>query len=229
MLLSLLLVSSQLKEEDLSLQGVSGYSPTPLCACKICFYEHLGLFCWSSVHKIVSISTSCHIQVKASSDDLAGPAAAASKSANAALSSALHVPPISDTGHKARRKRTKKSKASHKHLRQFTSSITVDGDTFAVGDNAYIRMTNDFDEDDFTEEEVCQVCGRVEPEDTPIMECNQCLQGYHITCLTPPLTSVPKVKKAYSLHTCCCCCLSQCHTTTCVLVCQHRLLNVITK
>ena len=97
-------------------------------------------------------------------------------------------------GHKTRRKRTKKAKASDKHLRHFMSSVTVDGDTFSVGDSAYLRMTDDFDEDDFTEVEVCQMCGHAEPEEVPMLECNKCLLGYHITCLRPPLTNVPKVK-----------------------------------
>ncbi|KAL0033288.1 hypothetical protein WJX77_001908 [Trebouxia sp. C0004] len=61
-----------------------------------------------------------------------------------------------------------------------------------VGDSAYLRMTDDFDEDEFTELEVCQMCGHTEPEEVPMLECNNCLLGYHLTCLRPPLTDVPK-------------------------------------
>ena len=96
---------------------------------------------------------------------------------------------------RAQRKRSKKSTSSCKHLRQFVSSVTVDGHTFQVGDSAYLRMTEDFDEDDFAEEEVCQLCGYAEPADIAILECNKCLLGYHLTCLKPPLADVPKVSQ----------------------------------
>lgn len=72
-------------------------------------------------------------------------------------------------------------------------SVDVDGDTFSVGDSAYVRMTNSFNAEDFADVEVCQVCGQAEPEDVAMLECNKCLQGYHLTCLTPPLAEVPKV------------------------------------
>ena len=101
--------------------------------------------------------------------------------------------PASKKAQKTQRKRAKKAKSSDKHLRQFLSSVTVDGDTFSVGDDAYIRMTEDFDEDEFTEEEVCQMCGHTEPEEVPMIECDKCLLGYHITCLRPPLTHVSEV------------------------------------
>lgn len=99
----------------------------------------------------------------------------------------------SEAGCKPGRKRCKTAKSSHKHLRQFLQSVMVNGDQFHVGDSAYLIMTDDFDEDEFAEEEVCQVCGSAEQEDVPILECNQCLLGYHLNCLKPPLAEVPKV------------------------------------
>lgn len=99
----------------------------------------------------------------------------------------------SKAGCKPGRKRCKKAKSSHKHLRQFLQSVMVNGDTFHVGDSAYLMMTIDFNEDEFAEEEVCQVCGSAEQEDVPILECNKCLLGYHLNCLKPPLAEVPKV------------------------------------
>ena len=96
-------------------------------------------------------------------------------------------------GSKPRRKRSKKVKSSQRHLRQFLPSVVADGEIFRVGDSAYLRMTKDFDENDFAEEEVCQVCGSAESDGVPILECNKCLLGYHLTCLRPPLAEVPKV------------------------------------
>ena len=95
-------------------------------------------------------------------------------------------------GSKPRRKRSKKVKSSHRHLRQFLPSVVVNGDTFRVGDSAYLKMTEDF-EDDFAEVELCQVCGSAEPTDVPMLECNKCLLGYHLTCLEPTLVEVPEV------------------------------------
>ncbi|KAA6424992.1 MAG: origin recognition complex subunit 1-like [Trebouxia sp. A1-2] len=117
------------------------------------------------------------------------------RAANSKLADAMPAPepaPASKRAHKAQRKRAKKAKSSEKHLRQFLSSVTVDGDTFSVGDDAYLRMTDDFDEDEFTEVELCQMCGYTEPQEVPMIECDRCLLGYHITCLRPPLTNVPK-------------------------------------
>lgn len=96
-------------------------------------------------------------------------------------------------GSKPRRKRSRKVERSHRHLRQFLPSVVLDGETFCVGDSAYLILTDDFDEDDFAEEEVCQVCKSAEPDNVPILECNKCLLGYHLTCLRPPLAEVPKV------------------------------------
>ena len=91
------------------------------------------------------------------------------------------------------RKRSKKVKSSHKHLRQFMQAVVVDGETFRMGDSAYLILTNDFDEDEFAEEEACQVCGSAEQEGILMVECDKCLLGYHLTCLKPPLAEVPKV------------------------------------
>ena len=99
----------------------------------------------------------------------------------------------SEASSKNRRKRTKKSKSTNKHLRQFLTSVTVDEETFRVGDSAYLRMSSEFDEDYFTDVELCQECHCAEPEEVPVLECNKCLLGFHLTCLRPPLAAVPKV------------------------------------
>ena len=98
-------------------------------------------------------------------------------------------------------------------------SVDVDGDTFSVGDSAYVRMTNSFNAEDFADVELCQICGQAEPEDIAMLECNKCLQGYHLTCLTPPLAEVPKVfhhSNATALTLCALCMLSM--VCTCLLM-----------
>ena len=132
-------------------------------------------------------------QGKAPKQDPPAQLATGSNTAEDEPSTSTEAAPATKKSSKTQRHRSKKAKACQKHLRQFMTSVTVDGETFGVGDSAYIAMTEDFDEDDFAEVEVCQVCGFVEPEDIPMVECDACLQGYHITCLNPPLPTVPKV------------------------------------
>ena len=141
----------------------------------------------------------------------------------AASSEAVQAEPTESTApaaacSKARRKGSKKTKTCQRQLRQFVTSVTVDGETFKVGDSAYLRMTDDFDEDEFTEVEVCQICGAAEPEDVARVECDKCLMGYHISCLKPPLTAVPKVM----LSTCC----NALHMIYSQSSCQQRSLRL---
>lgn len=103
------------------------------------------------------------------------------------------TPAKSQDGCKARRKRNKKTKHANRNQRQYMQSVTADGDTFSVGDSAYVMMTNSFDVDEFADVEVCQVCGDTGPEELTMLECTKCLEGYHLSCLTPPLTEVPAV------------------------------------
>ena len=125
----------------------------------------------------------------------AAQAGTSKKASNGKAKSAVADPEPSEASIKPRRKRYKKVKSSHKHLRQFLPSVSADGETFHVGDSAYLIMTEDFDEDDFAAEEFCQVCGSAEQVDVPILECNKCLLGYHLNCLRPPLAEVPKVSE----------------------------------
>ena len=73
------------------------------------------------------------------------------------------------------------------------------GEVYRPSDSAYVIM----DPERFNEEaegcEPCEVCGEVEKadelgQDVPMLECSQCLRGYHISCLTPELDEVPQVK-----------------------------------
>ncbi len=78
---------------------------------------------------------------------------------------------------------------------------------YRVGDDVYVRRSNDEngqqndDEEDQqlqellasdSDEEVeeCQVCGEFGKE--IMIECDDCLGGFHLSCLTPPLTEVPE-------------------------------------
>ena len=45
------------------------------------------------------------------------------------------------------------------------------------------------------EDEPCEICGSCrQTKRKPLLECSGCLRGFHTTCLTPPLKSVPEVR-----------------------------------
>ena len=49
--------------------------------------------------------------------------------------------------------------------------------------------------------EPCEVCHKAVRRarggvEVPLLECAQCLRGYHLACLDPPLDSVPQVSFA---------------------------------
>ena len=64
-----------------------------------------------------------------------------------------------------------------------------------MGDSAYIIMEpGEYGAEE--EYEPCEVCGRAKKtasrREIPLLECDRCLRGYHLTCLEPPLPHVPK-------------------------------------
>jgi hypothetical protein len=67
-----------------------------------------------------------------------------------------------------------------------------DGETLAAGEDYYIEMDGfDPDEHGDDEDEPCEVCGRPELLGG-MLECGQCLRGFHLRCLRPPLKRIPE-------------------------------------
>lgn len=68
---------------------------------------------------------------------------------------------------------------------------TEDGDTYSAGDDAYIALDSfDWEVDAEEGDEACELCGRSQML-TGMLECGQCLRGFHLRCLKPPLKRVP--------------------------------------
>ena len=65
-----------------------------------------------------------------------------------------------------------------------------------VGDSAYVTMNVDEDGEE-CDLEACEMCQRTRKmrgrREVPLLECDQCLRGYHLDCLDPALEEVPKV------------------------------------
>ncbi|XP_075481211.1 origin of replication complex subunit 1-like [Primulina tabacum] len=76
--------------------------------------------------------------------------------------------------------------------RVYYKKVVYDGGQFSAGDDVYVKRREDAasdDEDPVVEE--CRVCFK--PVGKRIMiECDECLNGYHLKCLKPPTKEVPE-------------------------------------
>lgn len=75
--------------------------------------------------------------------------------------------------------------------RVFFKKVSYDGGEFAVGDDVYVKRREDAssdNEDPVVEE--CRVCFKVGR--SVMIECDDCLGGFHLKCLKPPLKVVPE-------------------------------------
>lgn len=75
--------------------------------------------------------------------------------------------------------------------RVYYKKVVYDGGQFEVGDNVYVKRREGVNSDDEEPEmEECRMCfkaGRA-----VMIECDDCLGGYHLKCLKPPLKEVPE-------------------------------------
>ena len=141
----------------------------------------------------------------------AGPADAARAAAAAAPAAPL-ADPDADGRLSKKKKKEKKKKKKKKKIKPKTRSmesyyerVKVDGEMFRRGDCAYVisDKTRDLDED---AEEICAACGTThgpggaprdgdnDAEADVMLECDGCLRGWHLGCLTPPLAEVPEAE-----------------------------------
>lgn len=67
-------------------------------------------------------------------------------------------------------------------------------DRTAATDPPACRSNGDVEEEDC----VCLVCGDSEKEARVMLECDRCLAGCHLGCLSPPLQEVPEVRPSSS-------------------------------
>jgi origin recognition complex subunit 1 len=74
---------------------------------------------------------------------------------------------------------------------QYYKKVVYDGGEFEVGDDVYVKRRDDAtsDEED-PEVEDCKLC--FSSGDEIMIECDSCLGGFHLKCLTPPLKEVPE-------------------------------------
>ncbi|KAL5719567.1 Origin of replication complex subunit 1B [Ranunculus cassubicifolius] len=84
-----------------------------------------------------------------------------------------------------------KVKGEEVKRRIYYKKVVYDGGEFEVGDDVYVkRRENASSDDEDPEVEECRVCckaGRA-----LMIECDDCLGGFHLKCLKPPLKEVPE-------------------------------------
>ncbi|GAA0142289.1 replication origin binding protein [Lithospermum erythrorhizon] len=76
--------------------------------------------------------------------------------------------------------------------RVYYRKVEYDGGEFAVGDDVYVKRREDASSDNEDPEvEECRVCFRSDGRGI-MLECDNCLGGFHLKCLKPPLKEVPE-------------------------------------
>ncbi|CAA0805789.1 Origin of replication complex subunit 1A [Striga hermonthica] len=82
-------------------------------------------------------------------------------------------------GHKSRR-------------RSYYRKVVFDGVEFSAGDDVYVKRRDDASSDNEEPEvEECRVCFKP-PGRQVMIECDDCLFGFHLKCVDPPLRNVPE-------------------------------------
>lgn len=73
----------------------------------------------------------------------------------------------------------------------YYQKVVFDGGEFEVGDDVYVRRREDASSDDEDPEvEECRVCFK--SGKAIMIECDDCLGGFHLKCLKPPLKVIPE-------------------------------------
>ena len=75
--------------------------------------------------------------------------------------------------------------------RVYYKKVVYDGGEFEIGDDVYVKRREEASSDDEEPEmEECRVCFKARR--AVMIECDDCLGGFHLKCLKPPLKAVPE-------------------------------------
>eukprot|EP00854_Cymbomonas_tetramitiformis_P006310 gene6310-7562_t len=85
-----------------------------------------------------------------------------------------------------------KCKVPRKPKRQYFRSAKLNDEVYKVGDAVYVFSGTIFDEEE-EDEEYCEICDKDTTLGT-MLECDECLRGFHMNCLQPPLQKVPEAE-----------------------------------
>ena len=75
----------------------------------------------------------------------------------------------------------------------FYKRVEYDGGDFEIGDDVYVRRREDAESDEEDPEiEDCRICFKARK--IVMIECDECLGGFHLKCLRPPVKDIPEGK-----------------------------------
>nr|XP_043634441.1 origin of replication complex subunit 1A-like [Erigeron canadensis] len=98
--------------------------------------------------------------------------------------------PVSPEVSESKKRKTRPAKKPKKRV--YYKKVSYDGGEFSVGDDVYVKRKEDDsvdNDDDDPETEECRIC--LKSGRAIMIECDDCLGGFHLKCLKPPLKSVP--------------------------------------
>lgn len=97
----------------------------------------------------------------------------------------------SDEGKVVTRARVLRNANLKPKKRFYYRKVVYDGGEFAVGDDVYVkRRENASSDDEELQAEECRVCFK--SGKAVMIECDDCLGGFHLKCAKPPLKEVPE-------------------------------------
>lgn len=92
---------------------------------------------------------------------------------------------------KSARPGQKNKKIRESKRRVHYKKVSFDGGEFGVGDDVYVKRREDASSDDEDPEvEECRICFK--SGKAVMIECDDCLGGFHLRCAKPPLKVVPE-------------------------------------
>ncbi|ESQ38187.1 hypothetical protein EUTSA_v10029404mg [Eutrema salsugineum] len=115
------------------------------------------------------------------------------KSKKDSLVSEVSFSPVSPNRSETTKKRKKtEEKKTSSNKRVYYNKVEFDGVEFEVGDDVYVKRREDAvsDEEEDPEIEDCRICFK--SGSNVMIECDDCLGGFHLKCLKPPLKEVPE-------------------------------------
>ncbi|CAA6667334.1 unnamed protein product [Spirodela intermedia] len=105
------------------------------------------------------------------------------------LSWVSRSPGIQEGGRRKAEERHNVPRATKKRV--YYKKVVYDDGQFEVGDDVYVRRREDAESDaDDPEVEDCRIC--FNSGKSIMIECDDCLGGFHLKCLNPPLKEVPE-------------------------------------
>ncbi|XP_078167818.1 origin of replication complex subunit 1-like isoform X1 [Carex rostrata] len=91
------------------------------------------------------------------------------------------------------KRRGKEVDASKEEGKDQVDELYVVPDHLKVGDDVYVKKWESMESDSEDQDvEECRVCFRPASESKVMIECDDCLGGFHLRCLKPPLRKVPE-------------------------------------